>query len=265
MNQTQQAMAGSGWLTSGQALDARSNPYLQSAINAAILPISQNFQQTVLPGINDAAQRAGQFGYNRQAIETAQANRDYLQSIGSTAAQMASQGYGQGLNAMTSALMSAPGVSQAGMLPAEVSSAVGTQQQQLQQQAIDAAMQQYYTSQFMPLTIAQQIASMAFGMPGGSSQAQQTGAGTSPLQLLLGGGTAAGTLLSGLSAAGVFCDRRIKQNIIRIGSTPRGIPLYEFEYKALPGIRVQGIMAQDVPWASFEVDGILRVDMSRVI
>jgi hypothetical protein len=253
-------------LTSGQALDPRSNPYGQAAINAALLPISQNFQRTVLPGINDQAQQAGQFGYNRQALQTNLAMQDYLQSIGSTAAGMANQQYGQGLNAMTSGLMSAPGVAQAGMLPSEAVSAVGTQQQQLQQQAIDAAMQQYYTSQFMPLTIAQQIASMAFGMPGGSSQAQQTGAGTSALQTGLGAATGIGGLLSGIGAlGGLFSDRRIKQNIILIGSTPRGIPLYEFEFKQLPGIRVQGIMAQDVPWAAFEIDGILRVDMNRVI
>jgi hypothetical protein len=198
-SQTESAMAGSQWLTSGQALDASSNPYLQSAINAAIKPITQNFQETVLPGINDQAQLAGQFGYNRQALETNQANRDYLQAVGSTAANMASQGYGQGLQAMTSAEMSAPGVAQAGALPGETVSAVGLQQQQMQQQAIDAAMQQYYTSQFMPLTIAQQIASMAFGMPGGSSQATQTGAGTSPLQMLIGGAGAAGGLASGIA------------------------------------------------------------------
>jgi len=197
--QTQSALGGSQWLTSGQALDARSNPYLQSAINAAVLPITQNFQENVLPGIDANAMKAGQFGYNRQALETNQAMRDYLQAVGSTSAGMASQGYQQGLNAMTSALYSVPGVAQAGMLPAEAVGAVGQQQQQLQQQAIDAAMQQYYTQQFLPLTIAQQIASMAFGMPGGGSMATQKGAGTSPLQGILGGAAAGGGLLAGIA------------------------------------------------------------------
>jgi hypothetical protein len=264
--QTQQAMAGSQWLTSGQALNAQSNPYLQSAINAAIKPITQNFQETVLPGINDQAQLAGQFGYNRQALETNQANRDYLQSVGTTAANMASQGYGQGLQAMTSAEMSAPGVAQAGMLPAEATSAVGMQQQQMQQQAIDAAMQQYYTSQFMPLTIAQQIASMAFGMPGGSSQATQQGAGTSPLQSIIGGAGAAGGLASGIAQLiPLLSDRAAKKNIRRIGASPKGIPLYRFEFKALPGVEVVGLMAQDVPHAAIRINGMLHVDYSKVI
>ena len=203
-SQTQQALAGSQWLTSGQALDAQSNPYLQSAINAAVLPISQNYQRTVLPGINDAAIQSGQFGYNRQALETNQAMQDYLQSVGSTAANMASTGYQQGLGAMTSALGTAPGVAAAGALPGEITGAVGTQQQQLEQQSIDAAMQQYYTEQFMPLTVAQQIASMAFGMPGGSTVSQQQVPGVNPLQALMGLGSTAGGVMSGLGALGVL-------------------------------------------------------------
>ena len=200
--QTQQALAGSQWLTSGQALDPRSNPYEQAAINAAIKPITQNFQENVMPGISNQAMAAGQYGYNRQALETNQAMRDYLQSVGSTSAGMANQDYQAGLNAMTSALYSAPQIAQAGALPSEMVGAVGLQRQQMQQQAIDAAMQQYYTSQFLPLTIAQQIASMAFGMPGGGSIGQQQGAGTSTLQGILGGLTGAAGLGSALLGSG---------------------------------------------------------------
>lgn len=202
--QTQQALAGSQWLTSGQALDAQSNPYLQSAINAAIQPITQNFQRNVLPSENSAAIQAGQYGYNRQALQNQQDVQAYLNSVGQTGATMANQGYQGGLQAMTSALGTAPGVAAAGALPGEITGAVGTQQQQMQQQAIDAAMQQYYTGEFMPLTIAQQIAAMAFGMPGGSTVSQQQVPGTGVLQSLFGGAAAGGGLLSGLAQAGVF-------------------------------------------------------------
>ena len=42
-------------------------------------------------------------------------------------------------------------------------------------------------------------------------------------------------------------DRRIKQNIKQIGvDSKTGLPLYEFEYKFLPGRVFIGVMADDV-------------------
>ena len=62
-------------------------------------------------------------------------------------------------------------------------------------------------------------------------------------------------------------DRNIKENIRLIGSSLNGHNVYEFTYKDTnkhyEGI-YQGVMAQEVPFATVEVDGELWVDYSKL-
>tara|TARA_R100000988_G_scaffold102879_1_gene79812 strand:- start:2216 stop:3616 length:1401 start_codon:yes stop_codon:yes gene_type:complete len=62
-------------------------------------------------------------------------------------------------------------------------------------------------------------------------------------------------------------DIRLKENINLVGLSDSGINIYTFEYKDKrhgDGV-YSGVMAQDVPWASFEADnGYLAVDYSKV-
>lgn len=44
----------------------------------------------------------------------------------------------------------------------------------------------------------------------------------------------------------LISDRRLKTNIIRYGSDPRGFSLYEFSYRVTPGQRFRGVMADEV-------------------
>jgi hypothetical protein len=47
--------------------------------------------------------------------------------------------------------------------------------------------------------------------------------------------------------AGKTSDVRLKMNIERVGTDERtGLAIYEFEYKATPGERFRGVMAQEV-------------------
>jgi hypothetical protein len=51
----------------------------------------------------------------------------------------------------------------------------------------------------------------------------------------------------GFASSLPFSDRRLKQNIERVGFDPdTGLPLYEFEYRSHPGMRYRGVMADDV-------------------
>ena len=62
-------------------------------------------------------------------------------------------------------------------------------------------------------------------------------------------------------------DIRLKENINLVGLSDSGINIYTFEYKDKRhgGGVYSGVMAQDVPWASFEADnGYLAVDYSKV-
>lgn len=65
-------------------------------------------------------------------------------------------------------------------------------------------------------------------------------------------------------AYGGGSDIRLKENIIKIGNSPSGIGIYEWNYKSAPNSRYQGVMAQEVmqivPEAVYaEEDGFLSV------
>lgn len=83
-----------------------------------------------------------------------------------------------------------------------------------------------------------------------------TGAQLAPM-LGMGGGMGAG--LGGL--LGLMSDRRVKEDIRRVGTTDEGIPIYVYRYKGNP-VWHMGVMAQEVehiPGAVFEVNGIKHV------
>ena len=73
-----------------------------------------------------------------------------------------------------------------------------------------------------------------------------------------------------LYTKGMFgSDLELKENIVRKGRSPRGFPIYEFNYKHEPNHRYQGVMGQDLlelmPSAVVEADnGYLAVDYSQI-
>ena len=61
-----------------------------------------------------------------------------------------------------------------------------------------------------------------------------------------------------------FSDIRLKDNIELVGQSPSNINIYKFNYLNDP-IVYQGVMAQEVPWASIKSDkGYLMVDYNKV-
>ena len=41
-------------------------------------------------------------------------------------------------------------------------------------------------------------------------------------------------------------DARLKENIVKVGSSPSGINIYEWNYKSAPDTRYRGVMAQEI-------------------
>lgn len=80
--------------------DPSSNPFFQQAMQSAIRPVTEQFTEQVLPGIKSGAMQAGQLGGSRQGIAEGIASRGYLDTIGDITANMGSQAYGQGLQAV---------------------------------------------------------------------------------------------------------------------------------------------------------------------
>jgi hypothetical protein len=85
-------------------------------------------------------------------------------------------------------------------------------------------------------------------------------------QMLVGVGQGVGTgagMVFGAKAIG--SDRRLKQNIVPVGQSPSGINIYQFNYLWDSHNTYQGVMAQEVPYASVMSDaGYYLVDYSKV-
>jgi hypothetical protein len=72
----------------------------------------------------------------------------------------------------------------------------------------------------------------------------------------------------GAAAIPLMSDRRLKENIVRVGATPAGVPVYEYNLLGSDE-RTTGVMAQELletqPDAvSVGDDGFYRVDYSKV-
>ena len=88
--------------------------------------------------------------------------------------------------------------------------------------------------------------------------------GAMKLPALFGGGSVTGAVTAVKTFFSGFSDVRLKEDIRLVGRSPSGINIYEFKYKHVPGTW-QGVMAQEVPWASTMTDtGYYMVDYTKV-
>lgn len=77
----------------------------------------------------------------------------------------------------------------------------------------------------------------------------------------------AGSPAGSAAIAGLFSDRRVKEDIRRVGTTDGGLPVYTFRYVGQPTVHM-GVMAQEVervmPEAVGEVGGVKTVDYGMI-
>jgi len=80
------------------AMDVQNNPYLQSAMQAAITPITQSYTDPggVMSGIRTNAGNTGQYGGSRQGIAEGVAAGRYAQAIGDATAKIGNEAYAKG-------------------------------------------------------------------------------------------------------------------------------------------------------------------------
>lgn len=62
---------------------------------------------------------------------------------------------------------------------------------------------------------------------------------------------------------GLLSDVRFKENIEKTGVSASGVNVYRWNYVGSPR-RYQGVIAQEVPWACINKDGVQYVDYSKV-
>lgn len=62
----------------------------------------------------------------------------------------------------------------------------------------------------------------------------------------------------------MMSDRRVKEDITKVGVSPSGVNIYEFKYKNTEGT-YKGVMADEVPWAAAKApNGYQMVDYNKV-
>lgn len=165
----QQASNTAGFYLGGDIWNPSTNPALQGAIKAATDPIYTRLNEQLLPSIRQDSITTGGFGGSRQGIAEGAAIRDTQNAAVNAASSLVQNQYETNVRAQLQALGLVPTVQQAQVQPALTTSGVGDVQQNLQQQQLDAAQQNYWMDQLLPLMQGQAVAGIVGGLPGGST------------------------------------------------------------------------------------------------
>jgi hypothetical protein len=217
-----------GMATNPYAQQMFMSPYMQNVVDVQKAEAIRDYGK-ILPGMQAQATRAGAFGGSRQAIETAEARRNLATQLGQIQAQgtqrafeqgqqaqqfganLGLQGYGtalQGTGQLTSAGKALTDIGGAQLQAQQgiigLQSQAGAQQQALEQQKINQAIQNYALQQQNPQMQLSLMSSLTRGLPLQQSTTQQYQAAPSALSQI-GGLGAAGLGLYGMGrSAGVF-------------------------------------------------------------
>lgn len=240
--------------------------------------------QAMLGGLNTAV---GQQGQNLQAMLgsgqlTNQAANQVLQSMlnasqleqqglgaliqGNLGGQQASQNWLQqqqaGLQNQQNLLANKGNILQQGLLPSRLLEGVGMQQQMMEQALLSEQVQRYVNEQMMPFLMAQDVAALAFGMPGGTTKTTATGGGNSMAGIQTGIGA-----ISALAPLLMKSDRRLKRDIVKVGELIDGLGIYIFKFIG-ESVERFGLMADEVvklyPKAVVDNGEYLSVDYTRI-
>lgn len=179
---------------SGDVMDINKNPALRGAIDAAMRPITENFQNVAMPGMRTDAVSAGALGSPKGNARMNMATTDYLRQTGDTAATMANTAYEKNLDALVKGVALAPQSMQASLFPETALEGVGAQRRELANQQGSQA----FNQKMLPFQLGTQLISSAAGAPGaGSTSTVQGAQPPSSWTQALGAGLSAASLLAG--------------------------------------------------------------------
>lgn len=189
------------------------SPYQQAAIQAAVRPLQQQFEQATLPGIASLYSRAGRYGSGAMERALGTATEATGRAIGDVSAAMANQQYQQERNLMQQAQLgqaalaqSAPSFFQASFLPSQALAQVGAAREQIAAQPLQEEMARFQFGQQLPYQQLQGYLSSVYGTPLGSYGATTQNAPQSTNYLGQGlGGALVGSQIGNLfGSSGLF-------------------------------------------------------------
>ena len=263
------AAAGYGYTPQGfqQGVGQYMSPYMQNVVQGTMANLAEN-QAQQRNYLTNKLISGGAFGGDRGGVMAAELARQQQLATGKTIGDLLQGGYTQaadlynkglagqltsaaqfgdiGTKLQGSQLSGAEALGKAGSVPYSIAQAqnAANYQQFAQQQAYP----------FQSLGFLANIASGLGGGMGGSSST--TTPGPSALGQILGGLTTLGSLFQ-------FSDKRMKDDVEKIGETFDGQPIYSFKYKGEDKTNI-GLMAQDVekkhPEAVKNVGGLKAVN-----
>jgi len=203
LTQAQQAytssLSGIGGTAAGGFLNA--NPYQQAMMAAATRPLTQQFSETVLPGISSLYSKSGRLGSGSMERALGTATEAYGRSLGDITANIAGTQYQQERGLQQQAQLQqaqlaglAPQFYGQQFLPSQTLAQVGAQQEAIAAQPLQEQLARYQFGQQLPYQQLQGYLSSVYGTPLGSYGTQTTNAPTYQNRSagILGGGLAGG-------------------------------------------------------------------------
>jgi hypothetical protein len=173
-----------------------SNPGLVGAIDAAVRPVTQNFQNAVLPGIASQFSAAGRYGSGAQADALGNASDAYMRNVGDIGSNLSFGNYNMERGIQNQAAQNAPSMAAADYTDPSRLAAVGQQQETYSAAELQDAINRFNFGQNLPNQKLGQYSSAIYGQnQGGTTSATQT----SPYY---SGNTALAGLGAGLSTVG---------------------------------------------------------------
>jgi len=258
---------------SAENISQYQNPYSQAVMQTTLDELERR-QQISDQGMADQAVKSGAYGGARFGVQQAESQRNlrdvqakaaadiqaksYQQALAAAQADKQRQGQaGQQYGNIAGQEMQLGGAGLSGLYQA------GQLGQTQAQAGRDIAYEDFQRQQQFPYAQTQYAAGILGGMPQPmTTYSQQPTAGTG--QRLLGLG------IAGIGAAGqaggfgnLFSDVRLKDNVELVGKSPSNINIYSFNYKGSKD-KYEGVLAQEVLWASTEHDGYIMVDYSKL-
>ncbi|MCP4089616.1 MAG: hypothetical protein GY746_07465 [Gammaproteobacteria bacterium] len=188
------------------APDVANNPYINAQADTITGRLNRNFNEELMPGIQQGAIGAGQTGSSRQGVAEGIAARGTQEALGDSLSNLYGNAYGQGLQAQQGAMGMAGQMANLGMLPGQVQQQIGGIQRGEEQRGIDEAMARHDYEQNEQWDRLSRYNSL---LGGGAGYGTSTTTSTQPSNMfgnLLGAGmTAAGVMTGnpGLAASGL--------------------------------------------------------------
>ena len=169
----QQSLGQVGQTAAGGFLNA--NPYQQAMMEAATRPLTQQFSQTVLPGISSLYSRSGRLGSGAMERALGTATEAYGRSLGDITANIAGTQYQQERGLQQQAQLAqaqlagyAPQFYGQQFLPSQTLAQVGAQQEAIAAQPLQEQLARYQFGQQLPYQQLQGYLSSVYGTPLGS-------------------------------------------------------------------------------------------------